>query len=256
MPYDLLGLRVSHITPQNQSVQACAPCSTIQRRTSSTRQTVTRGESFTGAGNVPATTRRHKVDLDMGTKVNTWGCRRKPVSGRVALVDSVVDMILLSPARAGWKKVTRSVATMLGQFRMVGRDFKARQHTLAVPADRCGLEIAFALACMKRHANDTINNRGTQGIWPRSPTCTGLGTAWIGREWKAGIDCDAAAPNATGSALFEHCSRNVVRPDETVNQMRDKFKGHNDSARRDSENASGLEEFRVASRHRDPHDRR
>lgn len=82
-----------NITPQDQSVQACAPCSAIQRRTSSTRQTVTRGDSFTGAGNVPATTRRHKVDLDMGTKINTCGCRRKPVSGRVALVESVVDMI-------------------------------------------------------------------------------------------------------------------------------------------------------------------
>ena len=78
---------------QTHSSQVCAPCSAIQRRTSSTRQTVTRGESFTGAGNVPATTRRHKVDLDMGTKVNTCGCRRKPVSGRVTLVESVADMI-------------------------------------------------------------------------------------------------------------------------------------------------------------------
>lgn len=109
--------------------------------------------------------------------------------------------------------VTRSVATMLGQFRRVGRDFKARQHTMAVPADRCGLEIAFALACMKRHTKDTINNRNTQGIWPQSPTCTRLGTAWIGREWK-------------GRYRLRR-GRNVVRPNETVNQMQNKFKNRN-----------------------------
>jgi len=69
---------------------------------------VIRGESFTGAGNVPASTRRHNVDLEIGTKVNTCGCLRKPVSGRIALCKSVVDMICpIVGARAGQKKVTR-----------------------------------------------------------------------------------------------------------------------------------------------------
>lgn len=60
---------------------ADAPCCAIHWRTSSTRQTVTRSESFSGAGNVRACTRRHRVDLEMGTKVRTCGWRRKPVSG-------------------------------------------------------------------------------------------------------------------------------------------------------------------------------
>ena len=52
-----------------------------------------RDESFTGAGNVPSITRRHNVDLDIGMNVRTCGCRRKPVSGSVALLESTADMI-------------------------------------------------------------------------------------------------------------------------------------------------------------------
>lgn len=74
-------------------IHVCTPCSCIQRRTSSTRQTVTRAESFSGAGNVPAHTRRHKVDLDIGMNVNTCGWRRKPISGSIALVGNTADMI-------------------------------------------------------------------------------------------------------------------------------------------------------------------
>ena len=68
-------------------------CSSIQRRTSSARQAVTRGESLTGVGKVPAPTRRQRVDLEMGTKRSTCGCRRNPVAGRVKLVESSVNMI-------------------------------------------------------------------------------------------------------------------------------------------------------------------
>lgn len=59
-----------------------APCCAIHSRTSSTRQTVTRSESFSGAGNVRACTRRQSVDLEMGTKDSTCSWRRKPVSGK------------------------------------------------------------------------------------------------------------------------------------------------------------------------------
>lgn len=80
------------------------PISLIQLRMSSARQAVTRADSLTGAGNVPASTRRQSVDLEMGTKFNTCACRRKPVSGRIAWIGLVVDMIGPNTgARAGQK---------------------------------------------------------------------------------------------------------------------------------------------------------
>ena len=70
------------------SDQLTAPCSVIHRRMSSTRQTVTLGESLTGSGNVFASTRRHSVDFEIGTNCSTCVWRRKPVSGRRKLSDS------------------------------------------------------------------------------------------------------------------------------------------------------------------------
>lgn len=115
-----------HQVPTTSIKQACVPCSAIQRRTSSARHAVTRGDNFTGAGNVPASTRRHRVDFEMGTNVNTCGCRRKPVSGMCKLVERVVDMIKPSIGTCRMKKMTRSVAAMLGQVCMADRELKAR----------------------------------------------------------------------------------------------------------------------------------
>lgn len=65
------------------------PCSIIQHRISSTRQTVTLAESFTGSGKDRAWIRRHKVDFEIGTNASTCGCRRKPVSGNVGTSDEM-----------------------------------------------------------------------------------------------------------------------------------------------------------------------
>ena len=53
----------------------------MQRRMSSARQAVTRSDNFTGSGKVRACTRRHGVDLEMGTRDSIRAWRRKPVSG-------------------------------------------------------------------------------------------------------------------------------------------------------------------------------
>ena len=84
---------ISFLNVEEPFPQVCVLCCSIQRRTSSTRQTVTRAESFSGAGNVRSITRRHNVDLDIGMNIKTCGCRRKPVSGSVALLESTADMI-------------------------------------------------------------------------------------------------------------------------------------------------------------------
>src|SRR3569623_2126142 len=54
----------------------------INARMSSTRHTVTRGDSFTGAGNLPSFTPAHQVLRPTGMKSSTCVMRRKPVSGR------------------------------------------------------------------------------------------------------------------------------------------------------------------------------
>lgn len=103
--------------------QLCLPCASIQHRTSSARQAVTREDSFTGAGNVPASTRRQRVDLEMGTKANTCGCRRKPVAGKFAEEEMMVDMVVLSPALAPEAiQVTLDVTIMRGQGGMIVRE--------------------------------------------------------------------------------------------------------------------------------------
>ena len=61
---------------------AAAPAAaSIQRRRSSARQTVMRVDSLTGSGKEPTCTRRHSVDLEIGTKASTCHWRRKPVCG-------------------------------------------------------------------------------------------------------------------------------------------------------------------------------
>ena len=64
-------------------IHLAVPLSAIQSRTSSARQAVTRGDSLTGAGNIPAVTWRHNVDFDTGTRASTCGRRTKPVGGRM-----------------------------------------------------------------------------------------------------------------------------------------------------------------------------
>lgn len=122
----LLGPNWPMSMQEHHSRQVCTPCSAIHRRTSSTLHTVTRGESLTGAGNVPASTRRHRVDFEIGIKLNTCGCRIKPVSGSVTLAESVVGMIKPFIGTCRMKKMTRSVAATLGQVRIAGRELKAR----------------------------------------------------------------------------------------------------------------------------------
>lgn len=76
-------------------------CCAIQRRMSSARQTVTRGDNLTGCGNVFASMRRHSVDFEIGTNCSTCVCRKKPVSGRQSLGDGIRGAALCTVAVGG-----------------------------------------------------------------------------------------------------------------------------------------------------------
>lgn len=95
---------------------------------------------------------------------------------------------------------------------MVGRDFKSRQHT--VESRPIGVDNA-RISCRKRDTHNTIVGGKLADVTPIRP----LFTAWTGCYVEAGIDCGAAAHDATDSALFEHCGRTVVRLGETVDPM-------------------------------------
>ena len=67
---------------------AAAPCDRIHDRISSARQAVTPSESLTGAGKVPARTRRQSVEGEKGIKSSKRASRTNPVCGRVGLGSS------------------------------------------------------------------------------------------------------------------------------------------------------------------------
>lgn len=77
---------------QQSAVVNHLPCSAIQRQTSWALHTVTRAETFTSAGKDPAWTRRHKLDLEIVTKVSSGVCRKNPISGNTGTEDELEDV--------------------------------------------------------------------------------------------------------------------------------------------------------------------
>ena len=68
----------AHVTPT-------FTCAFNQTRTSPTRQSVTRSESFTGLGKAPDLHLRQSVAELIGTTSGmSWACRKKPVSGNAS----------------------------------------------------------------------------------------------------------------------------------------------------------------------------
>lgn len=108
---------------------------------SSARQTVTPGESLSGAGNVRAWTRRHSVDFENGTSASTSGWRTKPISGSTGAVvealraavataegEIVVGMIRPCFGIRRWKGMTCSVAVASVEVCVAARNVNKSMH--------------------------------------------------------------------------------------------------------------------------------